>query len=146
MDNPFNDYYLKQAGSGISVFAGHRYHTGSGFFAKILKHLKPALKYIGRKGLDTMANIGSDVLNGQDLKKAGENQLLNTARDVLTDARTSVEAYKKKRQTGSGRKRRRSRSTSRRPVKRKKTTKKLYKRPTTKRKRKKSVKKNLTFF
>ena len=145
MDNPFNDYYLKQAGSGISVSAGHRYHTGSEFFAKILKHLKPALKYIGRKGLDTMANIGSDVLNGQDLKKAGENQLLNTARDMLTDARTSVEAYKKKRQTGGGRKRRRSRSTSR-PAKRKKPAKKLYKRSTTKRKRKKSVKKNLTFF
>src|SRR5882757_8457502 len=151
MDNPYSEYYIKQAGSGISVYSGHRYQTGGGFFGKILKYLKPALKYIGRRGLDTITNIGSDFLNGENIVNSGQKQLLNTARDVLTDARTSLDQYKKKRQTGEGVKRRsrsvskqktasRSRSRSR---KRAKTTKKLYKK---KPKSKKKTVKKVEFF
>ena|SRR5882757_4008774 len=105
MDNPYSEYYIKQAGSGISVYSGHRYQSGNGFFGKILKYLKPALKYIGRKGLNTMTNIGSDFLNGENIVEAGQKQLVNTAKDVLTDARTSLDEYKTRRQAGEGLKR-----------------------------------------
>ena len=149
MENPYCDYYNKQAGSGISVYAGHKYQTGGGFFGKILKQLKPALKYISRKGFDTMANIGSDFFNGENIIESGKKNLLNTAKDVLTDARTSLDEYKKKQTGGSRRKRSASRSKSRaRSVsrKKKKTTKKLYKKKATKKKSFKKRVKKIDFF
>ena len=125
MENPYIDYYSNQAGSGISVYAGNKYQRGNGFLGKILKHLKPALRYISRKGVDTLKNIGSDFLNGENIVKSGQNQLINTAKDMLSDASTGLDKIKK-RQTGGGRKRKRK-STKRRVCKKRKTSKKLYK-------------------
>ena len=138
MENPYYDYYLNQAGNGISVYAGNRYQNGNGFFGKILKHLKPALKYIGRKGFDTLKNIGSDILNGKDVINSGRERLINTAQDIMTDASNSLENLKGQSGRGAKRKQSVSRSVSRKsPAKRKKTTKKLYKRTKPKKKRKK---------
>lgn len=94
--------FSNQAGTGISPFQGKRYQTGFGWWGKILKHLKPAMHYIQRKGFDTLTNIGKDFLNGENIIDSGRKQLFNTAQGVLNDATESLENLKKK-QKGSGR-------------------------------------------
>ena len=131
MENPYIDYYMKQAGSGITGYAGTRYHVGNGFFGKILKNLKPALKYIGRQGWDALKTIGSDVMSGTSLSEAGRRSLLKTAQNVVSDASTKLDEFKKRTQRGSGVKKRKV----------KKAVKKLKKKTTTKKAAKKAVKK-----
>ena len=137
MENPYIDYYSKQVGSGISGFAGDRYHRGNGFFGKILKKLSPALKYIGRQGWEAFKTMGSDVMNGESLENAGKNNLIKTARTVMNDANDRIEKFKK--QSGNGYKRR-----TKRKVSRKKRAKKVYKQKKVKKVKKKVKKKRKT--
>ena len=37
MANPYEDYYLNQAGNSLAGFEGDRYQKGSGFFSSIWK-------------------------------------------------------------------------------------------------------------
>jgi hypothetical protein len=120
----YNQHYLEQAGSGIAGFAGHRYHVGKGF-GKVLKKLMPALKYIGRQGWDAFKTMGRDVMSGENLATAGQNTLINTAQNILNDASTKLNNYKKTKQTGSG-KRKRKQSFEVKSKKRK-VSKKVYK-------------------
>ncbi len=104
MENPYLNYYVKQAGSGISGFSGSRYQRGNGFFGKILKHLKPALRYIGRQGLKTATSIGRDLLNGENFVNSAKSNLRNTGNTILNDALDKADELVK--QTGNGIKRR----------------------------------------
>ena len=125
MENPYIEYYMKQAGSGITGYAGTKYHNGSGFFGKILKNLKPALKYIGRQGWDVLKTIGSDVMSGTSLSEAGRRSLLKTAANVVSDANTKLNEFKKRTQSGSGVRKRKAKKPVKKP--KKKTTKKVAK-------------------
>ena len=135
MDNPYIQYYSNQAGSGITGYSGSRYHVGRGFFGKILKNLKPALKYIGKQGWDAFNSLRSDIANGSTFEDAGKNALLKTTQNVLSDANIKLEQYKKRKQTGGGLKRRKKSKTTRRVIK--KPKRKVYKRKKPKSKKKK---------
>jgi hypothetical protein len=140
MDNPYTEYYFKQAGNGLVGFSGHRYQSGNGFFGKILKYVKPALRYIGKQGWSAFQGIGNDVLSGDSLGDASKKQLLRTSHDVLRDVDDELVNLKKQRGMGKRRKRKRK---SIKTIKSKKTkSKKLYKRKRkTKSKKKRKAKK-----
>jgi len=130
MENPYYTHYVNQAGTGYagSVYTGHRYQNGNGFgfFGKILKHLKPALKYIGREGLKTAASIGRDVLNGDNFVEAAKANLVNTGKNILRRAIDKSDEYVS--QNGRGVKRRKkaykSKKDTRKTIKRAKLKKK----------------------
>lgn len=120
MDNPYMSYYIEQAGSGISGYSGSRYQHGNGFLGKIFKSLKPALKYFGREGIKTASSIGRDLLNGENFIESVKANLVNTGRNIMTDAIGKAEEYVK--QNGNGLKRKRV--YKKKPVKRRKLVKK----------------------
>ncbi len=134
-------YYIEQAGSGISGYSGSRYQHGNGFLGKIFKKLKPALKYFGREGIKTASAIGKDLLNGENFIESAKANLVNTGKNIMTDAISRAEEYVK--QNGKGLKRKRvykKKVVKHRKVVKKKSTKSI-KRPKTKRviKRKKAI-------
>jgi hypothetical protein len=131
MDNPYMNYYVEQAGSGYAVYSGTRYQNGNGFFGKILKQLKPAIKYLGRQGLKTVSSIGRDLLNGENFVESAKSNLLNTGRNIMSDAIDKAEKYAE--QTGNGLKRkrvykRRSTLVKKKIVKKRSKTRKTIKR------------------
>jgi hypothetical protein len=133
-------YYIEQAGSGISGYSGSRYQHGYGFLGKIFKKLKPALKYFGREGIKTASAIGRDLLNGENFIESAKANIVNTGKNIMTDAIGRAEEYVK--QNGNGLKRKRvcKKTVKRRKVAKKKSTKTI-KRPKPKRviKRKKVI-------
>src|SRR5882762_4621808 len=85
MENPYVDYYINQAGTGISGFVGTRYQRGNGFFGRIFRKIKPALKYITKKGIRAAANIGQDILDGENFTESSKKHFENTARLMAQD-------------------------------------------------------------
>jgi hypothetical protein len=141
MDNPYMSYYIEQAGSGISGYSGSRYQHGNGFLGKIFKRLKPALKYFGREGIKTASSIGRDLLNGENFIESVKANLVNTGRNIMTDAIGKAEDYVK--QNGNGLKRKR---VYKKPVKRRKVVKKKARKTIKRPKRTLKKKKNIDFF
>lgn len=134
----FEDYYVDQSGSGvyqgplwqeggaIRGFAGrdYQYGTGLGSFGRTLyRWAKPILQYLGREGLKTGVNIGSDVVAGTDIKQSVSNRARETGSKIVGDAATAIQ--KKLRGKGMARRRRRGvrrRPKNKRPVIRRKRT------------------------
>lgn len=79
----------------------------------------PILKYLGKKALTTGINIGTDVLQGDNIKGSLKKRLKSTGFDILEDGFEKVKKYK---QSGSGRRRRRM--SKRKTTKRKKSKRK----------------------
>lgn len=116
LGNPYTNYYVNQAGNGISGFEGIRYQRGNGFFGNILKSAAlPLLKYLGRQVLSTGVDVAKDVMDGEPIKEAFKARSKAKLRDVATDAINRADAY---RQTGRGRRARRSGSKKNRKLKR----------------------------
>jgi len=138
MSNPYEDYYLNQAGNGLAGFEGDRYQKGSGFFSSIWKFLASGAKLLGRKFLGHAADLGSDMLKGEDFKESAKKRLKLAGKDVLNEA---VERAKSFAQKGNGRRRkRRTKRSKKKPKTKRKTSSK--KKKTTKSK-KRSVKKKI---
>src|SRR6266699_2956783 len=105
MSNPYLNYYVTQAGDGLSFFSGSRYQRGRGigsFLARLFRTaLLPAIKstgkYLGKQALHTGVDIAQDVLGGAPLKEATLARISDAGDRVIG-------AAKKKLQTGSGRK------------------------------------------
>ena len=116
--NSFENYYVNQAGSGIAGFSGVKYQRGHGFFGKIFSGaVLPILKYLGKKALNTGVGIGSDIIQGENLKQSMKKRIKKTGFDIADDAYNKLQNYKQK---GSGKRRRRRK----RIYKKKKTAKK----------------------
>jgi len=125
MDNPYSDYFMKQAGSGLVSYSGHRYQSGNGIFGKILKNLKPALKYIASRGWEAFNTIGSEVLSGKTLSEAGTNQLLRTADTIAGDVKEKLSSIRKQKGLGNKRKLKSKPTIKKKTYKRRKTSKTL---------------------
>ena len=149
--NHFEDYYVNQAGTGISGFSGVKYQKGHGFFGRLLSSaVLPILKYLGRKALSTGLNIGTDYLSGENLKDSMKKRFKTTGYDIAEEALEKV-----KKQRGSGRRRGRPRKINKRKTLKRKPSilqlrvlargrQKLRKtKPKKRRKKKKSAKFNL---
>jgi hypothetical protein len=138
MANPYEDYYLNQAGNGLAGFEGDRYQKGSGFFSSIWKFLAPGAKLLGRKFLGHAADLGSDMLKGEDFKELAKKRLKLAGKDVLNEA---VERAKSFAQKGNGRRRKRRTKRSKKKSKTKRKTSSKKKKTTKSKKR--SVKKKI---
>ena len=100
MSNSYINYYLNQAGSGLSTFEGVRYQRGNGFFGRLLSGaILPALRFLGRKALSTGVNVGMDVLDGRNFKQSLKQHSKKAARDTANSALLRAQRFV---QTGRG--------------------------------------------
>ena len=124
--NPFIDYYVNQAGSGISSFQGTRFQRGRGFFSNIFKSaIVPLVKYLGPKVLKTGFDIVSDVSRGEQIVSAVKKRGKRAAQELAEDAAERLHTFA---QTGQGGKRRKTTRRTKRRVKRARKNKKDLKR------------------
>ena len=101
--NSFESYYVNQAGSGIAGFSGVKYQRGHGFFGRLLSGaVLPILKYLGKKALNTGVGIGSDIIQGENIKSSMKKRLKKTGFDIAEDTYNKLQNYKQK---GSGKRR-----------------------------------------
>ena len=98
--NPYTDYYVNQAGSGLRGFSGARYQRGHGWFSRIFSStLLPALKFLGKKGLETGIGVADDVLAGKNLKESVKRRAVESGKEL---ARKGLDRGKTYLQTGKG--------------------------------------------
>lgn len=134
---PFDNYYaqqgkgdvyegpLWQSGGAIRGYAGRdlQYGRGLGSFGRaIWKYARPILKYLGKTGIKTGVEIGSDVLAGKPVQESVTDRLKTNGAAVVDDAANLA----KKKLTGRGkmaRKRRAVRKHKKAPTRRKRTFK-----------------------
>jgi hypothetical protein len=103
----YTDYYVNQAGNGLPSFSGPRYQKGYGFLSNIFSRWGvPLLKYLGKSALKTTADIGSDILEGKNIRDAARGRLVTTGRSMANDAVARARKYV---QTGTGKRRKRRR-------------------------------------
>src|SRR5260370_12355871 len=96
MEKDFENYYLKQAGNGISSYAGSRYpQYGNGFFGTLLHWLKPALHYVGRKGGGGVMNVLDDAMNGKNIIKSAKSNFITTGKAMVNDGVNTLETLMK---------------------------------------------------
>ena len=153
--NDLEDYYTRQAGTGIVFYNGIRNQRGQGFFGQFFKGtLLPLLKSVGHRLLSTGVDVADDVINNDvdpmtALKSRGRVAVRSTANDLISRARSGLDTMK---QNGSGRRRKRMKSIksikgsgirTRRTVKTKRRSKK---RTSPKRKLRRVTKSNLPEF
>jgi len=101
--DPYTNYYVQQDGSGIAGYSGVRYQKGNGFFGRLVSGaLLPLLRYLGKKALNTGANVADELHKGVDFKQALKRQLGVTSRNIAKDAIQRVQGYS---QQGQGVKR-----------------------------------------
>lgn len=120
-----DSYYINQAGSGISGFAGVRYQRGDGFLGRlwtggILPIIKKALplfsdigKKVGKRALSTGLDIAQDVLDEEDInmatiKESAKKRLKQGAKAAGKDTIAHIRSL-----AGVGLKRRRRRTKKR---------------------------------
>lgn len=120
-----DSYYVNQAGSGISGFAGVRYQRGDGFLGRlwtggILPIIKKALplfsdigKQVGKRALSTGLDIAQDVLDEEDInmatiKESAKKRLKQGAKAAGKDTIAHIRSL-----AGVGLKRRRRRTPKR---------------------------------
>lgn len=108
-------YYLNQAGTGFSPYAGirfqrgsgftpysgYRYQKGHGFLGRVWKGVTlPLLKYIGRHGLEAAGNIIKEVSSSpDDVKSIVAKEARRVAGKAIEDGGKRLSTYV---QTGQG--------------------------------------------
>ena len=101
----YEEYYLnqtKQKGGNLPAFRGSRFQQGyglgsifKGLFRWAMPHLQQGAKILGKKALQTGAQVAQDVLDGDDVKTAVSKR----AKQALGDMTSQNSS-----QSGSGRK------------------------------------------
>ena len=93
----FEDYYLRQAGSGLSVYTGHRFQQGSGLgniLGGLARMVIPVLKRTGksllREGLRTGVDVLGDVVDGSDIKDSLKKRVRSSGSRVLRKTAKSL--------------------------------------------------------
>src|SRR6188768_1468366 len=126
----YEDYYMRQSGSGMSVFQGYQGQRGhglgsmlSGLFRSAVPMLKRGLATFGKHALKTGLEIASDVADGSSFKDSAKARILPT---ILPGIKRFAEEEIFSKQSGSGKRRktRRKVSKKRRVSRRSRKTKK----------------------
>lgn len=116
----YEDYYVKQSGSGLPHFSGARMQRGhglanilNGLFRRAWPVIQSGAKAFGRQFLRTGLQVANDVADGQTFKESGMKRVPEGIKAFV-----SSNAFNS--QNGSGRKRPKlpSKRTIKRPVKR----------------------------
>ncbi|RWS08782.1 uncharacterized protein B4U79_15200, partial [Dinothrombium tinctorium] len=101
--NPYTQYYVNQAGNGISGFQGQRFQRGHGFFGRIFSGaILPALKFLGKHALSAGINVAQDSLHGAKFKDSLKNRVREAGFNAADQALERAKMYA---QTGRGLKR-----------------------------------------
>lgn len=116
MSNPYVDFYVEQAGTGLSHFTGTRFQRGRGVGAQIGSFLRtmvwPGLKklggYLKKKAVVTGGNIALDVLTGKPPADIIEKHGKDVLHQIVDDSVNKIK--EKMNQRGTGRRRRRRRT------------------------------------
>ncbi len=118
----YEDYYVKQSGSGLPLFRGARMQRGhglanilNGLFRRAWPVIQSGAKAFGRQFLRTGLQVANDVADGQTIKESGMKR-------VPEGIKSFVSSNFFKTQSGSGRKtpKRTVKRTIKRPIKRSK--------------------------
>lgn len=129
----YRNYFDQQVGNGITVYKGSPmigYGVGS-FFSGVARRLLPIVKTkaikLAKHGLSAGVNMGTDILNGSDVKSSARKRLrdeglgiLDELNNVLTTPRPSHTSAKKRRVVVSNSKKKRK------PGKPAKTTRSIF--------------------
>jgi hypothetical protein len=109
MTDPFVEYYLNQAGSGIGpVFRGAMYQRGhgigswlSGLFRSVFPLFKSGAKTIGQEALNAGFGLLRDTINQKPLKASLKERMREVGNNLMSKADDRIDAMH-----GSGYKRR----------------------------------------
>jgi len=102
----YEDYYLKQSGSGMPVFQGARMQRGhglgsilSGFFRSAWPLIQTGAKAFGKQVLRTGLQIANDVAEGHKFKESSKRRIPEGIKAFASSNDFNM-------QSGSGKKRR----------------------------------------
>jgi hypothetical protein len=129
----YANYYVNQAGNGISGFEGVRFQKGAGFFGLIKSAFLPILKYLGPKLLSTGSAIANDIIAGENFKDSFKNQGKKQAQMIAGDISERAQRFA---QTGKGRRKRKKKSAFKSKPKSKRISKRRVKRRLSSKKKK----------
>jgi hypothetical protein len=105
--NPYTNYYVNQAGSGLAGYKGVRFQRGNGLFTDIFKNaLMPILRYLGKRTLETGTGIYEDAIKGENILQSTKKRFKKTAQEIAGDVAERATRFA---QTGEGRKKQRGR-------------------------------------
>ena len=86
----YDDYYARQVGGALPYFTGARVQRGHGFgslFSGLLRSVAPLIRRgavaLGKRALTTGVQIASDVVAGQNVKKAAKRRATTAGRDLM---------------------------------------------------------------
>ena len=86
----YDDYYARQVGGALPYFTGARVQRGHGFgnlFTGLLRSVAPLIRRgavaLGKRALTTGVQIASDVVAGQNVKKAAKRRATAAGRDLM---------------------------------------------------------------
>ena len=103
--NPYINYYVNQAVSGIGGFQGARFQRGQGFFGNVFKNaILPLIKYLGKRAISAGADVAVDAINGENLVNSLKSRGTSAAQNIADDFSKIATRFA---QSGQGRKRRR---------------------------------------
>ena len=102
----YEDYYLEQSGSGMSMFQGARTQRGhglgsilSGFFRNAWPLLQTGAKAFGKQALKTGLQIANDVAEGHKFTESSRRRIPEGIKEFVSTNNFNT-------QTGNGRRRR----------------------------------------
>ena len=113
----YEEYYSRQVGNGLSVYAGRRVMDGDGFgsfLGGVMRKVAPALKGLAKTAMRSVGrqalNVVKDVSEGKDFASSAKRGLKRVGGDVMSDVIGSIGGRKRKRSgRSSAPKRRRKR-------------------------------------
>ncbi|GFY77377.1 uncharacterized protein F54H12.2 [Trichonephila inaurata madagascariensis] len=89
----YEDYYVNQAGNGLSYYQGQSFQKGygiGGWFKRLFRTALPFLtrgaKSVGKEVLKTGTQIANDLLEGQNLEDAAKHRAKETGRKLAREA------------------------------------------------------------
>ncbi|GFV08212.1 uncharacterized protein F54H12.2 [Trichonephila clavipes] len=93
----YEDYYVNQAGNGLSYYQGQSFQKGYGIggwfkrlcvcvFRTALPFLTRGAKSVGKEVLKTGTQIVNDLLEGQNLEDAAKHRTKETGRKLAREA------------------------------------------------------------
>lgn len=89
----FEDFYVNQAGNGLSYYQGQTYQKGygiGGWFKKLFRTALPFLtrgaKTVGKEVLRTGSQIANDILEGRNIRESAETRTKEAGKNLAKKA------------------------------------------------------------
>ena len=103
----YEEYYSRQVGNGLSVYAGRRVMDGDGFgsfLGGVMRKVAPALKGLAKTAMRSVGrqalNGVKDVSEGKDCASSANRGVKRVGGDVMSDVIATSGGRKRKRRSG----------------------------------------------